>query len=63
MIRFLSGFILGYVVAKRPPTRAEFNEFQNDVRRFFDEFIPPIREATLKKTEKNKDDTHEEKDQ
>lgn len=40
MIRFLSGFILGYVVAKRPPTREEFDEFQNDVRRFFDGIFP-----------------------
>lgn len=38
MIRFLSGFFLGYMVAKRPPTRAEFDEFRKDVRRFFDEF-------------------------
>ena len=40
MIRFLSGFILGYVVAKRPPTRAEFDELQRDVRRFFDGVFP-----------------------
>ena len=39
MIRFISGFILGYVVAKRPPTRAEMDDFQRDVRRFFDEFM------------------------
>ena len=60
MIRFLSGFILGYVVAKRPPTKAEFHEFQKDVRRFFDDLLPPVREATLKKTVKNEDNRHEE---
>lgn len=37
MIRFISGFLLGYMVAKRPPTRAEFDEFQRDVRRFFED--------------------------
>lgn len=40
MIRFISGFFLGYMVAKRPPTRAELDALQSDVRRFFDDFFP-----------------------
>ncbi len=39
MIRFLSGFFLGYMVAKRPPTRAEFDEFRKDVEVFFTEMF------------------------
>lgn len=37
MIRFLSGFFIGYMVAKRPPTRVELEQFQRDLRRFFDD--------------------------
>lgn len=39
MIRFLSGFFIGYMVAKRPPTRTEFDEFRNDVATFFAELL------------------------
>lgn len=39
MIRFLSGFIVGYMVAKRPPTQADFEEFQADVHRFYKTYI------------------------
>ena len=35
MIRFLSGFILGYIVAKKPPTSAEIQTFGVDLQRFF----------------------------
>ena len=33
MIRFLSGFILGYMVAKKPPTDKEFAELRSDIQR------------------------------
>lgn len=39
MIRFISGFILGYMVAKRPPTKVELEEFQADIRRFYKTYI------------------------
>ena len=35
MIRFISGFILGYMVAKRPPSHAEVEEFKKDLSTFF----------------------------
>tara|TARA_Y100000992_G_C21129403_1_gene425834 strand:- start:295 stop:432 length:138 start_codon:yes stop_codon:yes gene_type:complete len=35
MIRFIAGFILGYVVAKKPPSSAEIQTFGSDLQRFF----------------------------
>ena len=37
MMRFISGFILGYIVAKKPPTSAEIQTFGVDLQRFFSE--------------------------
>ena len=33
MIRFVSGFLLGYIVAKRPPTEQDIQSFKQDVQR------------------------------
>lgn len=35
MMRFIAGFILGYAVAKKPPTSAEIQTFGVDLQRFF----------------------------
>ena len=39
MIRFLSGFILGYMAAKRPPTKEEFEQFGTDIQRLLANFM------------------------
>ena len=36
MIRFVSGFLLGYIVAKKPPTQDEFNTMKLDIQTFFE---------------------------
>jgi hypothetical protein len=36
MIRFVSGFLLGYIVAKKPPTQDEFNTMKIDIQTFFE---------------------------
>ena len=36
MIRFVSGFLLGYIVAKKPPTQQEFNTMKLDLQNFFE---------------------------
>lgn len=36
MIRFVSGFLLGYMVAKRPPTEAEVKELFSDLNKIWD---------------------------
>lgn len=33
MIRFFSGFLLGYIVAKRPPSEKDFEMFKSDIQR------------------------------
>lgn len=35
-MRFMSGFILGYMVAKRPPTSSEMREMVDDVATMLD---------------------------
>ena len=35
MIRFLSGFALGYICAKKPPSSADIETFGADLQRFF----------------------------
>jgi len=37
MIRFLSGFALGYVCAKKPPSSEDIQTFGADLQRFFSE--------------------------
>mgnify|MGYP006077308003 CR=1 FL=1 len=38
MIRFVSGFIFGYMVAKRPPTEQEIHAFKQDIQRSLELF-------------------------
>lgn len=33
MIRFLSGFALGYLVAKKPPSDEDVQQFKRDIQR------------------------------
>lgn len=33
MIRFFSGFLFGYMIAKRPPTEQDIETFKRDVQR------------------------------
>lgn len=35
MIRFLSGFALGYICAKKPPSSKDIETFGADLQRFF----------------------------
>ena len=35
MIKFLSGFALGYICAKKPPSSADIQTFGADLQRFF----------------------------
>ena len=37
MIRFISGFLLGYMAAKRPPTREDVERFGSDLQRLMSE--------------------------
>jgi len=37
MIKFFSGFALGYICAKKPPTSADIQTFGADLQRFFSE--------------------------
>lgn len=39
MIRFISGFMLGYMAAKRPPTKEELEQFGTDIQRLISNFI------------------------
>jgi len=39
MIRFISGFILGYMAAKRPPTKEEVQQFGTDIQRLISIFM------------------------
>lgn len=39
MIRFLSGFIIGYMAAKRPPTKEEVEQFGKDIHRLVLNFV------------------------
>jgi hypothetical protein len=34
MIKFFSGFFLGYMVAKRPPTQEDINMLTTDIQNF-----------------------------
>lgn len=36
MLRFMTGFILGYTVAKRPPDENDIKTFFSDVEVFFE---------------------------
>jgi len=35
MIRFISGFLLGYMAAKKPPSSDDIRAFGSDIQRFF----------------------------
>jgi len=39
MMRFLSGFFLGYMVAKRPPTESELRGMMEDVSVFLRRWV------------------------
>jgi hypothetical protein len=38
MIRFVSGFILGYITAKHPPTPESMSMFTADIQRMLSDF-------------------------
>lgn len=39
MIRFFSGFLIGYMIAKRPPSAQEINTLKSDIESFFQKFL------------------------
>lgn len=43
MFRFVSGFFLGYVVAKKPPDENDVKVFVSDMERFWDNLRKKIR--------------------
>tara|TARA_B110000858_G_scaffold154739_1_gene176589 strand:- start:460 stop:606 length:147 start_codon:yes stop_codon:yes gene_type:complete len=48
MIRFLSGFALGYICAKKPPNSADIQNFGIDLQRFFLELSKLIESGVSK---------------